>query len=60
MPSKPDQPTDDAVVEETPVVDPSAVVYPVGVYIGEGAERAWTDGVEYVVDPETGRITGPA
>lgn len=36
--------------------DPSRVIYPINVMIGEGTERTHVDGVEYAVDPETGRI----
>lgn len=39
---------------------PTEVVYPVGAFIGIGAEATHIDGIEYVVDPETGKITGPA
>lgn len=39
--------------------DPSEVVYPIGVHVGVGVESTHIDGVEYLVDPETGNITGP-
>lgn len=34
--------------------------HPLDVMIGVGAEATTIDGVDYVVDPETGRITGTA
>lgn len=34
--------------------------YPVGAFIGVGAEATHVDGVEYKVDPETGYVTGKA
>lgn len=36
------------------------LVHPIGALIGEGVEATNVDGVDYKVDPETGRITGPA
>lgn len=34
--------------------------HPLGVMIGVGAEATTIEGVDYVVDPETGRVTGTA
>ena len=45
---------------DEPAFDPSQIVYPIGVTVGIGVERTWVGEHEYVVDPETGHITGLA
>jgi hypothetical protein len=60
-----DPPVEDIVEEgpgEVPATDslgrPLPVEFPVGQHVGVGAETCWVGEFEYVVDPETGCITG--